>query len=80
MATQNDKQTEHKDNDKMASYAEAVRTETQSKKVEDPVGLSSNFQAQKPVFILEEEWFAGKSIKKKCWSFSNTEMLDIGNL
>ncbi|VDI19490.1 Hypothetical predicted protein [Mytilus galloprovincialis] len=40
MATQNDKQTEHKDNDKMASYAEAVRTETQSKKVEDPVGIT----------------------------------------
>ncbi|VDI67996.1 Hypothetical predicted protein [Mytilus galloprovincialis] len=74
MATQNDKQTEHKDNDKMASYAEAVRTEKQSKKVEDPVGLSANFQAQKPVFILEEEWFAGKSIEKKYWNFSNTEM------
>ncbi|CAC5405967.1 CNBP [Mytilus coruscus] len=44
----------------MASYAEVVRTERQSKKVEDPIGLSSNVQAQKPVFILEEEWFSDR--------------------
>ncbi|CAC5413791.1 CNBP [Mytilus coruscus] len=57
MATQNDKQTEHKDNDKMAFYAEVVRTERQSKKVKDPIGLSSNFQSQK---CLEEGHIASE--------------------
>lgn len=61
MATQIDKKYEHKDN-VYGAFAKVVRNKRQSKKVEDLVGLSSNFR---PVSILEKMWFCGKSIEKK---------------